>query len=164
MERGFAYRFRQYARSSDGAVVVEFSLVLPFMILIFVLFVEGASLLFSYQSVVSGVRDAGRYAARVVPGDYCTSGGTLPTGTKLKEIVEESIDGTRILNGNVTIASVTPSVTCHTGSYRNSPVAVATVTANMSMTFPMRGILDLFGGGLSTMSTTVTDQARVIGQ
>lgn len=156
---------QSFASDDEGAIVVEFSLVLPIMLLVLALTVESARMAWSYQSVIAGVRDAARYLARMTPLEICTTGGSVAaSGTLLKQIVERDLDGTALFSSRVTVNSVTPSYTCVSGSYRVNPVPVGTVSANITIHFPMGNVLSLFGNGLSSVTTDVTDTSRIFGQ
>ncbi|MCF1710968.1 pilus assembly protein [Tabrizicola sp. J26] len=155
---------RGFARAEDGAILVEFALVLPMLLLVFAVIVEGSRMMWSYQAAISGVRDATRYLARILPADICAKGGTVTAyETKVTQIVDSSLSGLPVLVGGVTVDSVTPALQCHPGSYRGGNVAVAQVTATVTMTFPMGSILTLFGGSEAPLTTSVTDQSRVFG-
>ncbi|KAB2883635.1 MAG: pilus assembly protein [Albidovulum sp.] len=137
------------------------------MLLIFAVIVEGSRMMIAYQSAIGGVRDATRYLARVVPGNICAAGGTV-TGyaPKLAAIVGQSTTGSAVFAPSVTVTSVTPSLACVgvAGAYRVSPAPVATVSAVVEIAFPFRGLFTLFGAGPSaTLTTTVTDRAKVFG-
>lgn len=160
-------RLRHFVRADDGAALVEFALVLPMMLLVFAVIVEGSRMMIAYQSAIGGVRDATRYLARVVPGNICAAGGTV-TGyaPKLAAIVGQSTTGSAVFAPSVTVTSVTPSLACVgvAGAYRVSPAPVATVSAVVEIAFPFRGLFTLFGAGPSaTLTTTVTDRAKVFG-
>ncbi|MDW4550593.1 TadE/TadG family type IV pilus assembly protein [Defluviimonas sp. D31] len=155
---------RRFRRAEDGVALIEFAIVLPAMLLVFAVIIEGSRLMFAYQSAISGVRDATRYLSRVVPVDICTKGGSV-TGhtTKLTSIVAQSVSGTPVFPPLVTINSVTPSLACVAGTYRNNPAPVATVTANFSISFPFSGVFALYGGNVTPLTKSVTDSARVFG-
>lgn len=156
---------RRLLRKEDGAVLVEFALVFPLMLLFFAVIVETSRLLWSYQMAIEGVRDAGRYLARVAPVDICSTGGSVAGYTaQLLDIVEDDIDGASVFPPLVTVNSVTPSVTCVSGTYRTNPAPVAAVSADITIQFPLGGIFGLFGGSLSSVTTTVADEARIYGQ
>ena len=57
--------------------MVEFAILLPILLLVFAVIVEGGRLMWSYQTVVAGVRDATRYVARAAPANICSTGGSL---------------------------------------------------------------------------------------
>ena len=154
-----------FGAREDGGVLVEFGLVLPIMLLFFAITVEAARMLWSYQTAISGVRDASRYLARTAPVDICVTGGSLAGyASTLKDIVEKDLSDDSVMPGKVTVNSVTPTHTCVAGTYRVSPAPVATVTANMTIEFPLSGIMGMFGSGLPTLTTNVTDQAKIYGQ
>ncbi|WP_338548440.1 TadE/TadG family type IV pilus assembly protein [Roseovarius phycicola] len=156
---------KTFAKDDRGAIVVEFGIVMPVMILLLALTVESARLMWSYQSVISGVRDAGRYLARVTPADICVSGGSVAgLTTTLKDIVEQDIGGNALFPANVTVNSVTPSFSCVAGTYRVSPAPVGQVSANVTIQFPMGNVLALFGNGISSVTTDVADASRIFGQ
>ena len=144
--------------------MVEFAIVLPMMLLVFAVIVEGSRLMLSFQSAISGVKDATRYLARVVPSDICTTGGTVGGySAQLLTIVSQSTSGASVFPSAVTVNSVTPSLACVTGTYRVNPAPVAQVTANVTITFPFAGIFTLVGGSLGQITTDVTDSSRVFG-
>lgn len=156
---------RRFAAQEDGAILVEFSLVMPVMLLFLALSIEASRMMWSYQTVIAGVRDAGRYMARVTPANICTSGGSVAgMSSTLKDIVEKDIGGNNLFPESITVNSVTPSYSCVSGTYRVSPAAVAQVSANVTIQFPLGGILHLFGDGISTVNTDVTDRSRIFGQ
>ena len=155
---------RRFARAEEGAALVEFAIALPMMLLVFAVIVEGSRLMLSFQSAISGVKDATRYLARVVPSDVCTTGGTVSGyAAQLLTIVSQSTSGASVFPSAVTVNSVTPSLACVSGTYRVSPAPVAQVTANVTITFPFAGIFALVGGSLGQITTDVTDSSRVFG-
>ena len=160
-------RLRGFAKGDDGAALVEFAMVLPMMLLVFAVIVEGSRMMIAYQSAIGGVRDATRYLARVAPGNICATGGSVSGyAPKLLAIVGQSTTGSAVFAPSVTVTSVTPSLACvgTAGSYRVSPAPVATVSAVVEIAFPFRGLFTLFGAGPSaTLTTTVTDSAKVFG-
>lgn len=165
MKRSIFVFARRFAAEQDGAIIVEFALVMPVMLLLLALTIEASRMMWSYQTVIAGVRDAGRYMARVTPADICTSGDSV-TGlsTTLKNIVEKDIGGNILFPASIAVTSVTPSYSCVTGTYRVNPAAIAQVSANVTIQFPLGGVLSLFGDGLSSVTTQVTDRSRVFGQ
>lgn len=158
-------RAAAFGKNEDGAILVEFALILPLMLLLFAVTVESARMMMSYQAAVAGVRDAARYLARTIPTDICVTGDSVAgLATSLKNIVENDLAGNALFPVDVTINSVTPSYNCVAGTYRVSPAPVGVVSASVTMQFPLAGITEMFGGGFSSVTTTVTDQSRVFGQ
>ena len=156
---------KRFATDEEGAIIVEFGIVLPVMLLLLALTIESARMMWSYQSVIAGVRDAGRYLARVTPADICDAGGSVSgMSATLKGMVEQDIGGNALFPSKVTVNSVSPSYSCVSGTYRVSPAPVAQVSANVTIQFPLGGILDLFGDEISSVTTTVADRSRIYGQ
>lgn len=146
-------------------MIVEFALTMPLMLLFFAIMMESARTAWAYQMVNSGVRDASRYVARVAPRDICSTGGNLNGyTTQVTNIVTQNRAGLGVMPATVVVNSVTPSLTCVTGSYRNGPVGVATVSANITVQYPMGFIFDWFGDAVGQATTVVADDARIFGQ
>lgn len=163
-----AHRLRRlitrFLRREDGAALVEFTIALPMTLLLFAAIVEGSRLLISYQTAIGGVRDAARYLSRVLPTDYCSSGGTV-TGytTQVTNMVSASLSGGTIFPSSIVINSVTPTVACVSGAYRINPAPVATVTANLTVSFPFAGVFSFAGVSISPITANVSDSAKVYG-
>ncbi|MBU3261953.1 pilus assembly protein [Roseovarius sp. PS-C2] len=156
---------KRFAADDTGAILVEFAIVMPLMLLFLAVTVEASRLMWSYQSVIAGVRDAGRYLARVTPADICISGGSVAGLTAtLQDIVSQDIGGNDLFPSGVTVNSVTPSYSCVSGTYRVSPAPVGKVSANITIQFPMGNVISLFGNGMSSLTTDVADSSRIFGQ
>lgn len=157
---------RQFWRREEGAILVEFAISLPLILMLAFLSIESMRLFWSYQAAIAGVRDATRYLARVAPSDLCTSGGNV-TGyaSQLEAIVETTISGAALFPAGVTVTSLTATHTCVTSlALRQASVPVATVSANVSITMPFSQILRVIGAApAAVINTTVRDQARVYG-
>lgn len=155
---------KRFARSEDGAAVVEFAICLPVMILFFGLIIECGRLYWGYQSAVSGVRDATRYLARTAPIEICQTGGSLGSrGTALKTMIENDRSGSSVFPSQVSVNSVTVTHNCVAGSFRTSPAPVATVAAQVTIQFPLGFLLDMFQMPITSLTTTVTDSSRIYG-
>ena len=113
---------QMFLRNERGAALVEFAIILPMMLIIFAVIVEGSRMMISYQSAISGVRDATRYLSRAVPADVCTTGAPISGyTTQVQTIVGQSTTGNSVFPSYITINSVTPAYTCIVGTYRISP-------------------------------------------
>jgi Flp pilus assembly pilin Flp len=168
MKQGLTCTFRfglhRLRKDETGAQLVEFAIVLPLMLLTFAVIIEGGRLMWSYQTVVSGVRDATRYLARMAPRDICSLGGSVDSYTTLlSAIVTESNDGGSVLPSGVRVLSVTPSLTCPGGTFRTGEAPIVTVSAAVEVTFPFAGLFQFADGSLGTLNTQVADQSRVFG-
>lgn len=159
--RPFLHRF---ARDDSGAALVEFALVLPVMLLFFALCIESGRTFWAYQAAIAGVRDATRYVGRTAPVDVCANGGNIDGyQDRVTKIVRETSDGRAIFPSSVTIDRVVPTLTCYGGNYHLALTPVATVTADMTITYPFAGIFGYFGVELPAARTSVADTGRVFG-
>ncbi|MCB2131090.1 MAG: pilus assembly protein, partial [Rhodobacteraceae bacterium] len=52
---------RRLLRRDDGAILVEFALALPILLIFFAVIVEGTRMMKNYHTAISGVRDATRF-------------------------------------------------------------------------------------------------------
>lgn len=156
---------RRFGACERGAALVEFAILLPMLILFFAVTIEGGRMMWTYQAAAAGVRDAVRYVSRVAPVDICTTGGSLAGyASDLEDMVATSVSGSYIYPGGVTINSVTPTYSCVTGSYRNSPVAVARVTANVTINFPFSALFAYAtGSNPSGLTANLFDENRIFG-
>lgn len=163
-QSGLMVHLRRLSRDEDGVALVEFALVLPMMLIVFAVIIEGSRMMLSFQSAVSGVRDATRYLARVVPSDYCSAGGSVVGYTaQMRTIVAQSVSGQSVFPSSVTVNSVTPTVSCISGTYRISPAPVTQVTANVTINLPFAAVFALIGATQAAVTTNVTSKARVFG-
>lgn len=158
------FQLTRFRRDEDGSMLLEFALVLPLMLLLFAVVAEGGRVFWGYQSAVAGVRDASRYLSRITPLDICDTGGSVAIfDDDLTAIVEESLSGDSVLPATITIQDVTPTLRCVSGGFRNDPVPVATVAADIRLAFPFSGVTRLWGMTLDPVTATIQADARVFG-
>ena len=149
----------RFRREEDGVALVEFAVTFPIMLLIFGVIVEGSRTFWSYQSAISGVRDATRYAGRAAPRNVCATTGTISDlDGALLDIVASSI-----FAGAVRVDSVTSTVECVDGNWRGGRAPIASVTATLIIDYPLNGLFRLVGGDLGQLTTSVTDSTRIYG-
>ena len=177
-------RIKTFWQSCSGTALVEFVIVFPMMILFFAIMVEFGRLYWGYQSVVAGVRDAARYVARVGPVDVCVDHYTATSADLLQYIsfldaddIEEMIEEERINSTSVLpsqfavdVGGVSATYACPEADssavaweYRTPEIPLATVAAQVTMQFPLGNLFSLFGDGLGSVTTTVSDDARIFG-
>lgn len=157
-------RLAAFWRDESGVALVEFALVLPMMLLVFAVIIEGSRMMLSYQSTIIGTRDAARYLARTVNADICTTGGTVGGyATKLRTLILQGATAYSVFPQDVVVGTVTPSYRCVAGSFRASPVAIAEVSAEVTIRFPFAGLFILAGSSRADITTRVSNQARVFG-
>lgn len=164
MMQRFSHMLRRLRRDEDGAALVEFALILPMALLLFGVVIEGSRLFWSYQATMAGVRDAARYVGRSVQTDICDTTGNLNdwSGT-LEDIVRESSSGTQLFPTTITVTSVNATLQCFSGDFRLTSTPIATVTANLQITYPFQGLFAFAGVSLPTATTTVADTSRIFG-
>lgn len=162
--------FRRLRRSERGAALVEFALVLPLLIGLFAVIVEGGRVMWSYQTAISGVRDAARYLGRVVSSGVCgeTESSSDIDDPSLHETLLDIVQNSETTDGSVmpqgvTVNSVNLSLECVEGTYRVSPAPVVTVTASVTINLPFAALLGLIGVDLDSLTTTITDRTRIFG-
>ncbi|MGR3662187.1 MAG: TadE/TadG family type IV pilus assembly protein [Paracoccaceae bacterium] len=162
LQRIGSYRFKQ---AEEGAVLVEFALVFPLMLLFFAITIESAHTFWNYQVAISGVRDASRYLGRVVPVNICNPMGSLSGyDAVVMEIVSKNMDLNPAFPTTVTVDGISLTLSCENGPFRVNPAPIATIQAQLTIQYPMGYIFSLFGNGLTSVQTVVEDQSRIIGQ
>jgi Flp pilus assembly pilin Flp len=164
LTRTLARTLARLRRDDSGVALVEFGFVLPLMLLIFAMAIEGGRTFWAYQTAVAGVRDATRYLSRAVPSNACSVGYNFaPIAQTISDIVTQDNTGLQVLPSQVAITSVVPTLACIPGDYRISPAPVITVTVSMTIAYPFSGIFGLNGQALPGVATTIADSARVFG-
>lgn len=158
-------RLRRFASDESGTQLVEFAFVLPMMLLVFGVIIEGGRMMWSYQTVVAGVRDATRFLARVTPRDICDDDVSAISDydDTLIGIIRNDNDGSSVLPSGVLVTGIQTDLECFDGEYRSDVAPIATVRADVEVTFPFADLFTLVGGNLPTLETSVTDQGRVYG-
>ncbi|MFW5678922.1 MAG: TadE/TadG family type IV pilus assembly protein [Pseudomonadota bacterium] len=146
---------RRLWHNERGAALVEFTIVLPLLLLLFALVVEAGNVLREHQMATQGVRDAVRYLSRVPD----------PSATEARD--EARLLAERVSLQGTTIVMAAPVIADVDASTLRGPATtpVITVTASVDVPVPLIGpILRLFGGTAPTiLSFTVVDQARHYG-
>jgi TadE-like protein len=156
---------RRLAADESGTQLVEFAIVLPMMLLVFGVIIEGGRMMWSYQTVVAGVRDATRFLARVTPRDICDGDVSAISDydDTLIGFIRNDKDGSSILPSGVSVTVILTELDCYDGEFRSDVAPIVTVRADVEVTFPFAGLFTLVGGSRPTLETSVTDQSRVYG-
>jgi hypothetical protein len=144
------------ALNEAGAALVEFSLLAPFLLTLALGMFEFGRLLYQYQLVVEGLRDAGRYIARLDP--------TLDSSKQAAKnlAVTGTIDGTgeeRVAGWIVDDITIDEPVLADesTTDYRGTPYVVRIET---TFSYADLGFLSVLG--LSAISVSASHEQRVI--
>ena len=153
---------RCFFREDSGAALIEFAVLLPLTLVTFGLIAEGGRLFWSYQNVITGVRDSARHLGRIAPSDMC---GTTPSASigSYEGLMTSLL--TPLSSEKIDVDLDTLNLECVVGDYRVSPAPVAVVTASLTITeLPFAPLFQLVGVSASTqIETTVTDRSRVFG-
>jgi Flp pilus assembly protein TadG len=156
---------RSFSGASDGAVLVEMTILLPFLLVLCAGVFEFGSLFYQKMLVETGVRDAARYMSR------CTLAECSETKAKNIAIYGDPAGGTaRVDNWAVGDVSITySSFTNNDGSgnklYRGGPtIQVVRVATTYSYTGGgLLGFLQNLGIVASPIDINVAHEQRVIG-
>jgi len=144
-------------RDDIGAALVEFTILAPFLFTLVFGMAEFGRFLYQYQLVVEGLRDAGRYLARLDPTDATNQGKAANLA------VTGTIDGTgtaRVTGwvaGNISF--VITAVDNSSGAYRG-PAVVQVVEARTTFNYSDVGFLSALGFG--AISIAAAHEQRVI--
>jgi Flp pilus assembly protein TadG len=160
----YSIRIKHFINDCDGVALVEFAILLPMLLIVFGVMIEGSRLMWSYQSTISAVRDATRYLARIAPVDICSTGGSVAGyAGNLTTIITKNINGATVFPAGISVNSVVPTLTCTAGAFRVNPAPVVQVTANITVTFIFGGVFNFAGGSLTSVTTSISDQSKVYG-
>ena len=136
-------------------------MVLPMMLVVFAIIIEGSRAFWGYQAAITGVRDATRYLSRTASREICTSGGgafDAATVASVEAKVSQSATGDNFLPALVSVNSVTSTPDC---TVVDAPIG--TVSAELTIELPFGGLFALFGDAQGDIVTVVVDRARIYG-
>jgi Flp pilus assembly protein TadG len=154
----------RFLKCDRGAMLVEFCMALPVLLLFFAVIVEGGRIAWTYQSAAAGVRDAARMVARMAPDDLCTSGsGVAGYDALATQIVTNSLSGTSTVPNGATVVDVAPTLRCVPGSFRLNPTPIVDIRAEVQIDYLRGNIFGLFGDSLGPLNMELADQSRVFG-
>lgn len=163
----------RFAQEEKGAVLVELSLVAPFLLLLSAGVFEFSNILHTRLLIEAGVEDAARYLAR------CPRSSWTDCIISAKNLaVSGTIDGTgdaRVANWTSDAVAVSPSVACtDTGTlcfattddsgtelYRSNSNMVMVVQVSTSFDYVGTGLWSYLGFGALTI--TASHEERVLG-
>ena len=161
MSERLRHMLARFRRDERGAVIVEFALTLPLMLVLFAFIVESGRTFWAYQSAVAGVRDATRYVGRA-DERTCDDLGVIPpqvSEAALLDIVNRELRG-GVIAQPITIDAVTGSYRCSGG------FVIATVAAQATLQLPFTGIFRLVveDSDLGEIVVALSDSTRMFGQ
>ncbi len=153
----------QLSTDSRGTSLVEFTIVLPFLLILAAGTFEFGNALYGYHVITTGLRDSARYLARV--------DDTTAAATAAKQIaVYGEIGGSTkrvswwdVGNVSVTLSAIPNPPDPVTGqrTYRG-PDPIRIVRVGTTATYPGLGLLPLVGLG-QTLTINTFHEERVIG-
>lgn len=164
LRRHISARTRKTCAEEDGAVIVEFAILLPILLVTFALIAEGGRLFWAYQNAITGVRDVARYVGRIAPSDMCAASPSAAIGD-YSGIVTAELAGLSETGITVSMASLSLECVGAAGDYRVSPAPVAVVTADLTINnLPFAPLFQLVGAtALTQIDTSITDRSRIFG-
>jgi Flp pilus assembly protein TadG len=148
---------RGLLQGQEGAALIEFTLLAPFLFSLVLGMAEFGRFLYQYQMVIEGLRDAGRYLARLDPNDATNQGNAanLATTGTIDGTGDPRVDGWEA--GDV-LFSVT-DVDNTAGTYRGgAEIEVIEVTT----TFDYADVGFLSALGFDPISIAAAHEQRVI--
>jgi Flp pilus assembly protein TadG len=163
----------RFGREQTGAVLVEMTLVTPFLLLLSAGVFEFSNILLTRLSIEAGVKDAARYLARCAP---TLSANCISNAQKLA--VTGTIDGSgaaRVSGWTTAAIAVVPSSVCTSASanciavldgtgdelYRSNGNYVTVIDVSTSYTYSGTGLWAYLGFGALTL--TASHEERAIG-
>lgn len=158
-------QFRLFWNDQHGAAAAELALVLPLMLALLFATFEGAYYIISEHQVVTGVRNAARYAARLDFSQYscpaATFSGSTATVQNLARTGQLSGGTPRVqgwVNGDVT---VTVTCTAQTGIYTAVGSYAPKVRVSAQLNYP--SLLGQLGFSQATLRIGASAESPVMG-
>jgi Flp pilus assembly protein TadG len=154
-------RHRTYARrllrDQSGAALIEFTIMAPLLLSLVLGIAEFGRFLYQYQMVLEGLRDAGRYLARLDANDATNQGNAANLATT------GTIDGTgapRVDNWEAAdIGFAVTDVDNSAGTYRG-PAEIEVIEVTTTFDYADVGFLSALG--FAPISIAAEHQQRVI--
>jgi len=151
MIRKWTYQaLRALGLGNKGTAGVEFAIIVPFLLILFVGAFEGGRLFYEYHVLTKAVRDGARFASRL-PAD-CTGLINAADVTAVQQLTRTgTIDGSGdpVIAGWTDNTNVTISATCfdnssatYSGLYENDDdIPIITVRAAVSFNYMFAGLI-----------------------
>jgi Flp pilus assembly protein TadG len=154
----------RFIKNRDGAAVVEFTLVAPLLVFLMCGMAEFANAMRQYHVMEKGVRDAGRYLARVPMTGCAVDGGSTAAAQNLA-ITGVPTGGTALLPNwndlNSVAVTVAQCVDNTSGAYRGH-AEVPVIQVQATAPYADLGLLTVLG--ISAFNLEATHQQLWIGE
>lgn len=158
-------RIRLFLNDEHGAAAAEMALILPLvMVLLFATF-EGAYYMICEHQVVTGVRNAARYAARLDFSQYACPAGTFSGSTATIQNLARTgqlTGGTARVQGWVN-ADITVTVTCTAQDGIYTAVGSYAPKVRVSSRFNYPSLMGQLGFTQSTLQIGASAESPVMG-
>ena len=145
------------ARDQRGSALIEFTLMAPFLFSLVFGIAEFGRFLYQYQMVVEGLRDAGRYLARLDPNDgtnQANAANLATTGT-IDGSGDPRVDGWAAADVGFAVTDVDNTA----GTYRG-PAEIEVIQVTTTFDYADVGLLSALG--LDPISIDAAHEQRVI--
>lgn len=154
-----------FIRNESGSALLEGAIVFPLLLTLGLGAIEFSNAFYDHQEITTGLRDAARYMARVLPtgsvNNPCANATAMANAQNLAVNGVISGGSARIsgwTTGNVTISCA--AVSNASSTYRG-PSTLYIVTASTAVTYPQFGLLTFLG--LTAPTINLSHSERWIG-
>jgi Flp pilus assembly protein TadG len=144
-------------RDDSGAALVEFTIIAPFLLTLVLGMAEFGRFLYQYQMVLEGLRDAGRYLARLDANDASNQGNAanLATTGTIDGSGDPRVDGWEAGDLGFAVTDVDNTA----GIYRG-PAEIEVIRVTTTFDYADVGFLSALG--FDAISIDAAHQERVI--
>lgn len=152
---------RDLRRDQRGSALIEFTVMAPFLLSLVLGMTELGRFLYQYQLVIEGLRDAGRYLARLDPGNAAnqTSAANLATTGTIDGSGDARVEGWAAGDVTFSVTDVTNDDGSGNPLYRGgAEIEVVEVTT----TFDYADVGFLSALGIDPISIDAAHEQRVI--
>jgi Flp pilus assembly protein TadG len=150
-------RARRVLRDQNGSALIEFTIMAPFLLSLVLGIAEFGRFLYQYQMVLEGLRDAGRYLARLDANDATnqTNAANLATTGTIDGTGEPRVDNWEAGDIDFSVTDVDNSAEIYRGPAEIEVIEVTT-------TFDYADVGFLSALGFDPISVDAAHQERVI--
>ncbi len=156
LQRAYS-RFRRVSRDQDGSALIEFTIMAPLLLSLVLGIAEFGRFLYQYQMVLEGVRDAGRYLARLDANDatnHSNAANLATTGT-IDGSGDPRVDGWEADDIDFAVTDVDNTA----GTYRG-PAEIEVIEVTTTFDYADVGFLSALG--FDPISIDAAHEQRVI--
>ena len=148
---------RGIAREQSGSALIEFTLLAPFLLSLVLGMAEFGRFLYQYQMVLEGLRDAGRYLARLDPNDATNqaNAANLATTATIDGTGDPRVDGWEAGDVDFSVTDVDNTA----GIYRG-PAEIEVIEVTTTFDYADVGFLSALG--FEPISIDAAHEQRVI--